>query len=61
MKYIDYKAALAMIRGLAKAKGFYGRMLRELERNKECARLFAIWLDERKFKDEIDLILAIEG
>lgn len=50
MKYIDYKAALAMIRGLAKAKGFYGRMLRELERNKECARVctFVRYLVGRK-------------
>ena len=48
---------IAAIRSLAMSKGFYGRLLCELEANPEALD----YLEAQNFSDSLDMVLFLEG
>ena len=56
-KRMSKKEILGTVRGLAKSQGMYGRLLEILEQNEEALE----YLEGKNFKDQVDLILFLEG
>ena len=54
---MDRTRILELIKGLAKSQGFYGRLLKNIQENPEILD----YLEQQKFKDDLDLILYLEG
>lgn len=57
---ISGEKALELIKSLSHSQGCWGRLLRELEEN-DTIEEFKIWVEEQQFKNELDLILTLEG
>ena len=53
---------LKLFHSLAQSQGFYGRLLRDIYRlDKSDQDRYLSHLEEQNFKDDIDVILFIEG
>ena len=57
---ISGEKALELVKSLSYSQGCWGRFLRELEEN-DTIEEFKIWVEEQQFKNELDLILTLEG
>lgn len=53
---------IKLIRGLAKSQGFYGRLLESISEldDESYGKLAELW-ESKKFTDDLDFILYIEG
>lgn len=58
--YITGDYALELIKSLACSQGCWGRLLRELYEN-DSVEDFKKWVEKQQFKDDLDLIMALEG
>ncbi len=52
--------ALELIKELSYSQGCWGRLLRDLIDN-DTIEDFKNWVEEQQFKNELDLILTLEG
>ena len=59
--YLTPTDALSTITNLARSQGMYGRLLANLYDNPGTIEAFEDWVSESKFRDSLDLILALEG
>lgn len=48
---------LNLIKSLSRSQGFYGRLYEQIHDNDEALE----YLEQQDFKDELDLILFLEG
>ena len=60
-KYMTADDALMVIEDLSNSQGFYGRLLRAINRDYESYISFSNWVNDNKFTDSLDLILALEN
>ena len=52
---------LQVFRNLAMSKGFYGRLLRDIENSEDGGDAYLTELENQNFQTDLDLILYIEG
>lgn len=60
-KYMTVDDALVVIEDLSYSQGFYGRLLRDINNDYESYISFSNWVNDNKFTDSLDLILALEN
>ena len=62
MKYLGFKDLLALCKSLACSQGFYGRLYRDLLEldEDEIAEIERV-MQEKKFTDDLDIILWLES
>ena len=60
-KYMTVDDALVVIEDLSHSQGFYGRLLRDINNDYESYISFSNWVNDNKFTDSLDLILALEN
>lgn len=56
--YLSAKEAIDLIKSLAKSQGYYGRLLRDIMSGDFDG--FEEWVEERKFSDGLEMIMALE-
>lgn len=56
--YLTYGEALETIQQLSRSQGFYGRLLEAIS---EDPSKFQQWIEESRFADAVDMIMALEG
>ena len=59
-KGMNKEEILNIIKSLSKSKGFYGRLLNKLKKNPKEATVFLRNLEEKKFKNPVDLVMDLE-
>ena len=61
-KYLSLEDVIRLITTLSHSQGFYGRLLRDInEMDEEGIEKLRKVIKEKKFKDNIEFILWIEG
>lgn len=61
-KYLSLEDVIRLITTLSHSQGFYGRLLRDInEMDEEGIEKLRKVIEEKKFKDNIEFILWIEG
>lgn len=58
---MNKKEILEMIKSLASSQGFYTRLYQYLSEGSEESEEYLDMLEEKNFKDPVDLILYLEG
>lgn len=58
---MNKKEILEMVKSLASSQGFYTRLYQYLSEGSEESEEYLDMLEEKNFKDSVDLILYLEG
>lgn len=59
-KYLSYEDVLNIIKDLARSKGQYGRLYRDLMENEDSREYLKEVCEKEKFKQDLDFILWFE-